>query len=101
MNISDQIGKAYENKHKRPMKNINIVVIGVCDILEGLGRVLSLGYAQPDLSDTYDEWAYRLMVNYRHKVQSEQERKNYTEIRKRSAELDMAAGIQTRSREKK
>lgn len=49
---------------KRPWKNIDFIIIGITNILDGMGAILSLGYWLPQSSMKYVVWrSERIMLN--------------------------------------
>ncbi len=60
---------------KRPWKNIDIVVTGLLDVMEGLGRIFSLGFWIPDITMSYLYWRSMKMLDRQNALDNQQKMK--------------------------
>lgn len=61
------LDKFFLNWYRVPYKNIDLVIIGLCNILDGITLVLSLGFIKLSLHFKYVKWRTYKMIYVKEK----------------------------------
>ena len=60
----EMLGKLCGSAHRRPYRNIDVMLIGIGYLVSGVVAVLSLGFVLPAVHMDYVEWRTRQSIRY-------------------------------------
>lgn len=63
------MNKFFLNWHKAPYKNIDLIIIGLCDIVDGIVLVMSLGFFSLATHFRYVKWRTLQMIEAKRQIE--------------------------------